>query len=88
MKNSIYHSVKDYIVNSGKVGAEECERYIELPTPIRTVTNLTIHQVCHFSDTDEVIAYCLDKDNNGYWREWDLLSERAKKSIHNQLFTK
>lgn len=89
---TIKEELKRYCLYYGKRGVEDCENYVDI-IPIRTIITVeeatpykrlkmvNIHQLCYFADNDEVQAYCLDNDNNGWFCEWEKLSKSARKKI-------
>ena len=90
-------TVKEYIKQHGTDGVEECEKMVEITSTILTTIivedgtsfrrkkSVEVACLCYFGDTDEVQAYCLDTDNNGWFCKWDDLSDNVKYKICNAL---
>lgn len=82
----------DYLLKNGKPGAEACEKYLNLPTPIKIQHNSenygpgeeTIYQVSHFSDTNEIMVYALIETDDGEFIPWNQLTQDVQQSVIKQ----
>lgn len=70
------------IINEGEAGVEADEKYIEIYDEI-VDDGLELAQLVYFKKTDELLAYMLDEDGNGYWKEYDELAKETRKKIEN-----
>lgn len=81
------------LLSTGKPGAEACERYLDLPNPIRMEEfksenygqgEETIYQICHFSDDNTLMVYALIETDDGEHIPWEQLPQDVQRSIINQ----
>lgn len=81
---------KDDIINiikyEGNEGAEAVEKYFNVDDGNIVDDELNLAQLCYFSDTNELLAYLLDEDYNGYWKTYEELSEVSKAKLENKDF--
>lgn len=66
----------------GKVGAESDENYIEIYDEIFD-DGLELAQLVYFNDSKELLAYMLDDESNGSWKQYEELSEDTRNKIEN-----
>lgn len=77
-KNEIIEIIK----TEGEVGAESDEKYIEIYDEIFD-DGLELAQLVFFNDTNELLAYMLDCECNGSWKNYDELEQETRNKIEN-----
>lgn len=86
-ENNTTMKTKDEIIGfinaRGNKGAQGDEMYVDIATDEIVDDGLELAQLCHFSDTNELLAYLLDESGNGYFVEYDNLSAESRENIEN-----
>lgn len=77
------NEIIDYIKQHGNRGAEAVEKYVDVDTEGIVDDGLDLAQLCYFEDTNDLLAYLLDEDFNGYWRVYDHLEKENREKLEN-----
>ncbi len=64
----------------GEAGVESDEKYVEIYDEVID-DGLELAQLVYFDESNELLAYLLDKENNGYWKEFDNLTKENQENI-------
>ena len=64
----------------GEAGVESDEKYVEIYDEVID-EGLELAQLVYFDESNELLAYLLDKENNGYWKEFDNLTKENQENI-------
>lgn len=73
-RDSFYNKIGEYLIAHGEIGSTEIERFCDIPIKSDTIspdivdrTGNTIAQIAYFEDTDEVLVYILDREDDGFF---------------------
>jgi len=84
MRHKAYFlKLRDVLQGNGKEGTTEYERYIDLPSIIRVNTKWSLYQLCYFADDDQLLAYALNKYDEGKFYEVSKLPQKVKAELIN-----
>ena len=82
MKHKAYYfELKNILQSKGKVGTTEYEQYVDLPSIIPVNTKWSLYQLCYFADDDQLLAYALNKYNEGKFYEVSKLTKTVKADL-------
>lgn len=66
----------------GEAGVEADEKYVDIYDEVID-DGLELAQLVYFEKSNELLAYLLDEENNGYWKEFDNLTKENQEKIKN-----
>ena len=66
----------------GESGVESDEKYVDIYDEVID-DGLELAQLVYFEESNELLAYLLDEENNGYWKEFDSLTKENQEKIKN-----
>lgn len=66
----------------GEAGVEADEKYVEVFDEVID-DGLELAQLVYFEESNELLAYLLDEENNGYWKNFDELEKENQEKIQN-----
>lgn len=70
------------IKSEGEAGVEADEKYVDIYDEVID-DGLELAQLVYFEESNELLAYLLDEDNNGYWKGFDKLTKENQEKIQN-----
>ena len=81
MHKPYFFDLRDILQSKGKEGTTEYERYVDLPSIIPVNTKWSLYQLCYFSDDHQLLAYALNKYNEGKFYEVSKLPKTVKAKL-------
>ena len=66
----------------GEAGVEADEKYVDIYDEVID-DGLELAQLVYFEESNELLAYLLDEENNGYWKNFDELEKENQEKIQN-----